>query len=265
MSLPISKQHNSAILLARKGYRVFPCLPSNKVPAVPHGCKAATRGKETIDAWWLADPDFNIGVATGKASGFFVIDIDSDEGEAALKEMEGELGALPPTVEVITATGRHLWFKTTEATIRNSVKQLAPGIDVRGDGGYVLAPPSVHPSGHVYCWSVDCADAVAQAPDWLLARVTSKKNGNGKIEATPTAEWLKLVSEGVDEGERDCTATKLAGYLMHHRVQVDVADALLRLWNEHRCRPPLPGEDIDRIIESIAGRELEKRTGRRVG
>ena len=72
---------------------------------------------------------------------------------------------------VITARGRHLFFKMPETPVRNSTSKIAPGIDVRGDGGYVLAPPSVHPSGRLYCWSVDSADTFAAAPEWLLDKL----------------------------------------------------------------------------------------------
>jgi hypothetical protein len=262
MVSPTSKQHNTAVLLARKGFKVFPCQPQSKVPATSHGCKNATSDWTTIDGWWTACPEYNVAIATGKASGVFVIDVDSDEGEAALKQMEDELGALPPTVEAITAKGRHIYFKMSETAVPNSAKTLGPGLDVRGDGGYVMAPSSIHETGWVYCWSVDCASSMAWAPDGLLARVTRKTNGNGKAEPTPTTEWVRLVADGVAEGQRDCTATKLAGYLLHHRIQVDVTLGLMRIWNELRCRPPLPGADIDRVVNSVAGREVERRSGR---
>ena len=86
-----------------------------------------------------------------------MLDIDGDDGEASLRKLEAEHGALPDSVESITGKGRHVWFRINGSPIRNSASTIAPGIDVRGDGGYVLAPPSIHPSGKAYAWSVDCA------------------------------------------------------------------------------------------------------------
>src|SRR5262249_10387188 len=204
MATPTSPLHNAAILLARAGFAVFPCQPKSKIPATSNGCKAATRDWGTIDGWWTADPAYNVAIATGKPSGIFAIDVDSDEGEAALRQMEGELGDLPPTVESITSRGRHVLLRQPAgALIPNSAGKLGLGLDVRGDGGYILAPPSIHETGWIYCWSVDCAKSIAMAPDWLLARVTSKRNGNGKIEAQPPEVFRDLFTNGVEEGARN--------------------------------------------------------------
>ena len=146
----------------------------------------------------------------------------------------------------------------TAADVRNSASKVAPGIDIRGTGGYVLAPPSMHPTGRRYFWSVDCGPDIAAAPAWLLAKIeTPNGNGNG---ATPPSEWRALVAEGVAEGARDCTVAKLAGYLLRRRVDPVVALELLRIWNATRCSPPLPAADIERIVGSIAGKELKRRS-----
>src|SRR4029077_4064599 len=116
---------------------------------------------------------------------------------------EREHGELSATVEVITARGRHIYFKMPTTPIRNSAGKVAPGIDVRGDGGYVLAPPSIHPSGKRYEWSVDCASTFAPAPDCLLAKITSA-DGNGSAPMPPS-EWRSLIANGVTEGSRNNT------------------------------------------------------------
>src|SRR5262245_11531725 len=138
---------STALALAAKGLAVFPCRARTKKPACPHGCLDATHDAATIESWWRGDPNYNVAIATGAPSGVFVIDVDGDDGEAALRKLEAEHGMLPPTVEVITARGRHLYFKMPAHPVPCSVDKIAPGIDVRGDGGYVLAPPSVHPDG----------------------------------------------------------------------------------------------------------------------
>lgn len=258
---PTSKQYNTAVLLARTGFKIFPCLPRSKEPACMWST-AATKDWPTIKSWWAENPDYNVGLVTGKPSGIFVVDIDSEDGEAALKAMEADLGPLPETVEVITGKGRHLYFKMPAAAdVTNSAKRLGPGLDIRGTGGFVLAPSSVHPSGKVYAWSVDCAKQIAQAPDWLICRVTKRKgaNGKGKPEAQPATVWRELFLNGVDQGSRDDSCTKLAGYLAFRRLDPYVVLDIMQLWNANRCRPPLPAEDVERVVNSVYGAENRKR------
>ena len=137
---------DAALWYARKGWAVFPC--NGKVPACEHGVLEATSDEVAIRSWWSSTPH-NIGIATGQVSGIWVLDIDGEEGEESLVELEREHGALPTTVEQLTGKGRHLVFKYTQA-IRNRTA-IRPGIDVRGDGGYIIAAPSYHPeTGRTY-------------------------------------------------------------------------------------------------------------------
>ena len=122
--------------------------------------------------------------------------------------------------------------------MRNTAGKIAAGVDVRGNGGYVLVPPSVHPSGRAYTWSVDSASAVAAAPDWLLAKIAERTDGNG--QATPPSRLARTVANGVVEGQRDCALTRLAGYLLRRYVDPVVALELVQAVNAVRCAPPLP-------------------------
>jgi hypothetical protein len=152
--------------------------------------------------------------------------------------------------------GRHLFFKMPQGPVGNSAGRIATGIDVRGAGGYVLAPPSVHPSGRRYEWSVDCAPKIAEAPTWLLDRI----NGHGKHkQITPASEWRELVSAGADEGQRNDACTRLSGYLLRRNVDAFMALGLLQAWNATCCRPPLPEEEITQIVNSVCGLELRRR------
>jgi hypothetical protein len=248
----------TALALARHSLHVFPCLPRDKRPACPNGVKDASADVEVIQRWWHTRPDCNVAVATGTISGVFAVDIDGMDGELELRRLESEYGALPATVEVITGNGRHLYFKMPGVPVRNSAGRIAAGIDVRGDGGYVVVPPSVHPGGRQYHWSVDSAGSFAAPPDWLLARI-------GKPSAaalpTPPAEWRDLVRDGVGEGRRNQTVTRLAGYLLRRHVDPLVALELLTTWNATRCQPPLAVAELATIVDSIAGRELKRRAG----
>jgi hypothetical protein len=244
-----------ALALALRGFHVHPCRPRSKLPATARGCKDATVDPVIIERWWQSNPNFNIAIATGKASYVFVVDVDGLDAEAELRKLEGQHGALPPTVEAITARGRHLYFEWPGRMVRNSAGKVGPGLDVRGEGGYVLAPPSVHPSGRRYESSVDSVDTPAAAPDWLL-NAAADKAVNG---TTPPAEWRTLV-KGVAEGARNCSTARLAGHLLRHHIDPLVVLDLLQCWNVARCAPPLPAKDIERIVDSIAARELKRRS-----
>jgi hypothetical protein len=197
----------AALTLAARGFAVFPCRPRDKRPAVAHGCKAATRDVVDIQQWWHAMPDANIGIATGAVSNLFVLDIDG--AEPALARLEAEHGELPQTVEAITARGRHLYFRHPGGEICNTAGKLADGIDSRGDGGYVLAPPSIHPDGRRYCWSVDSAGAIADPPRWLLDVLMRPTDA----PAAPPTEWREAFGQPAYEGRRNVTVAKLAGHL----------------------------------------------------
>ena len=154
---------DDALAMAARGWRIFPCEPRGKRPAgalVPHGLHDATDDLETIRAWWEKEPEANIGLATGRASGVIVIDLDGEAAEMAygwLLVKHGNPGsaAAPDGATVRTGKGWHLYLDPGDNDIRNSASRIAQGIDVRGDGGYVVAPPSIHPSGRVYVWADD--------------------------------------------------------------------------------------------------------------
>jgi hypothetical protein len=143
----IAKQAKAALCYARKGIPVFPCEPGGKDPLTKHGFKDATTNQSRITAWWIRWPNANIGAPTGARSGFWVLDIDADKGGveslAALIDAHGEL---PQTASVRTGRGgRHYYFRYPDdgTVIPNSAGKLGHGLDVRGEGGYVLVPPSV--------------------------------------------------------------------------------------------------------------------------
>jgi hypothetical protein len=239
---------SAALKLASAGLAVFPCRVRDKRPATGSGLKDATRDPAQIRAWWELDPNFNVAVATGAVSKIFVVDADGPDAERELQRLE-----LPTTVEAITARGRHFYFKYPGTPIRNTAGKIAPGVDTRGDGGYVLAPPSIHPSGALYRWAG--ARAVAAAPDQLLTKISERSNG----KATSPAEWQQLFTSDIPEGQRDCTLTKMAGKLLRHCVNAADVLGIVHSINIARCKPPLPPEDIERIVESIAERELKRR------
>jgi hypothetical protein len=194
----------------------------------------------------------------------FVVDVDGLDAEAELKKLEDRHDALPRTTESLTARGRHLYFAWPDRPVRNSASKIAPGIDVRGAGGYVLCPPSIHPSGKAYSWSVDSADKFASAPQWLLAKITAPTSRDNAV-ATTAESWRDLVRNGVGEGQRNDTIARLAGHLLRHYVDPLIALEFLLAWNEARCRPSLTEDEVTIIVDSICGLEVRRRGRRTFG
>lgn len=157
-------------------FYVFPLKERDKVPLGGHGCKDATNNNEQIAKWWGNTETANIGLACGEQSGIWVLDIDGKLGEADLAYLESVNGKLPKTPCVKTANGRHFFFKypknqkiTNRAKIVPHTDNAIGGIDVRGGGGYVVLPPSIHPTGISYEWLVRPTETDFQdAPEWLL-------------------------------------------------------------------------------------------------
>ena len=243
-----SELHYAARALAAKGMSLMPCVARGKVPATSHGVKDATSDAATIDAWWRLLPEANIGIACGAVSGIFVVDIDGEDGEGTMRKLEAEHRALPPTVEVITGNGRHCYFRLGDhGPIGNSVGTIGPGIDTRGNGGYVLAPPSIHPSGRRYEWSVDSADEFADTPDWLHQLMKAK------------ATCDRDIAGDIGAGIRNATVATLAGRLLRRFVDPSDVLVLVAAYNKVHCSPPLSDSEVIRTVKSIWAAEQRRR------
>jgi hypothetical protein len=156
----------AALDYATRRWSVFPCRPASKEPATKRGFYNATTNPATIRRWWLAREDYNIGIRTGAASGVWVFDIDGDAGATTVAKLKAEHGQLPDTLISATSNGCHLWFCYTSPIPCSAEHRFGRGLDVRGDGGYAMAAPSLHPDGPTYRWMNDRPLAVAL--DWLV-------------------------------------------------------------------------------------------------
>ena len=162
---------DDALDYAARGWSVFPCLYRAKEPAVPRGFYSATTNPATIKRWFGGTVNYNLAVRTGLASEAWVLDVDDRHGGfASLGELEHLHGPLPLTRQVRTADGLHFWWKAT-GPIQCSDDRVAQGLGTKGDGGYAIVPPSVHPDGPIYTWIND--EPLAVAPDWLI-KLTQK-------------------------------------------------------------------------------------------
>jgi hypothetical protein len=261
---------SAALRLAGKGFAVFPLRPRSKEPyrddkffRTVGGYKCASRDPALIEFWWDRQPEANIGLATGSVSGIWVLDLDGDDDEAWLHEQEIEHGeTVPPTVEVITGKGRHLYFRYPYGIDVRNTQDRDDMPDVRGNGGYVLLPPSLHPSGRAYAWSVDSADSFADAPDWLIKIVTNRR-ANGKPIAHSDEAWRTFIDMAHDGSHRGSAVARLFGYLVRHYVDPRMALSMARIFDETRNEPPLGHGEVDRICNDIAHKEADRREGKR--
>lgn len=252
----------AAMALASRGLCVFPVDPASKAPKTRHGCKDATTSKPKILELWQHHPAAGIGVATGRPSGVVVVDVDPSSGGAdGFAELAGQLGAPGRTVQVSTPRGGwHLWFRAPARAVPCSVGSLAPGVDVRGDGGYVVAPPTTRPDGTGWRWACPGAPLAELQPEWLEALTAAP---SGEKPAAPASTWVSMLTDGIAAGRRNQSLAALIGHLLARNVDARLAGELLHVVNRHSCRPPLDGAEVDRIVESIAGCELRKRKGTR--
>jgi hypothetical protein len=162
---------------------VFPL--NGKVPLTPRGCKDATADLERVAKWWQRWPEANVGVACGAPAGLFVVDLDGLVGAAAFVELQRRYGALPATLWARTGSGGwHAYFRHV-AGLGNSAGKLAPHVDTRGDGGYVVAPPSRHPNGNRYRWHKPDTRP-AELPGWLLRLLKPPEPRRVPWTPTPT-------------------------------------------------------------------------------
>ena len=234
----------AALAFAGDGLPVFPCEPRGKRPMVEGGFKAATVNTEQIRKWWSAWPLANIGVPTGAVSGFAVLDIDPG-GDASLAALEGQHGSLPETRTVKTGRGRQLWFKHPGVPVRCSAGVLGRGLDFRGDGGYVIAPPSIHPNGQRYAFLNNCE--LAEMPAWLIGLTVQ-----AKAKANPTHTANGNGAERIREGERNVSLTSIAGTMRRRGLSEAAIRAALLDYNSHQCEPPLPEAEVVAIAASVA-------------
>jgi len=196
----------------------------------------------------LRQPDSNIGIATGIISGIVVLDIDhKNDGMTKLRQIEALHGDLPVTVTGRTGNGYHLYFRHPGTSIvsRAAVAGIA-GLDIRGDGGYVVAPPSRHASGNEYLWE-HRPDKAARAamPDWLIKLISAPATA-------PVAPQTTSARNPVPEGQRNDVLFRLACSLGTKGLTETAITAALQAENVERCQPPLAEGEVVAIVRSAA-------------
>jgi hypothetical protein len=238
---------------------------------VPNGLCSATVNPALIQAWFSRQaPEANLGVVTDR---LIVIDIDPRHaGDESFRALEREHGEMPPTWRVLTGGGgEHILFACPDdievgsfAAEQLREPPLGRGIDIRARRGYIVAPPSRHISGRIYAWSVDHHPRdvpLARAPGWLIDRLAKRPSQSNGTEPHSPEFWVQLTGQPVSE-YRDMAVARLSGLLMRRYVEPRVVLELLLGWNAMRCNPPLSREEVVKIVDSIAGKELRRRSAR---
>lgn len=231
------------------GIPVFPLNPRSKQPATTHGCKDATTELDKVRGYWTVQPDLNIGLATG--NGFFVVDLDVDEdkgvnGYELLRDWERETGKkLPETWTAITGRGGYHLFYRDNSTVRNSVG-VRDGVDVRGEGGYIVAPPSVHPNGRRYEWET--------APEDMPAAQANGAVFDFILPPAPEKKASFSLPDSIPEGERTQTLFRLVSSLQAKGLSDEAIRAAVRAQNEACCQPPLTEKELEQEVFPAIGR-----------
>jgi len=256
-----------ALEYTSKGMKVFPvhypiggkcsclkpeCKSNGKHPMTHTGLKEASNDLNQIKQWWISKPEANIGIATGKTSGIVVLDIDpKNGGDESFKQMIKKYGELPKTPTVITGSkGNHFYFKSPDCEIKNKANlSNYSGIDIRGDGGYIVAPPSLHASGNRYEWLEGHALGkieLADMPEWLieLTKQPNKSINQSKI----------IVNDNTDipEGTRNNTLASIAGSFRQKGLGEEEIFVELQQYNRENCSPPLEDSEIRTIAHSLS-------------
>jgi putative DNA primase/helicase len=230
----------SALIYAdRYHWPVFPLKPKEKVPATQHGLLDATTDTGQIQWWWTAEnPEYNIGVRTG--DGLVVIDGDRrNQGHLTLRDLIKRHVIWPSTFKVLTADGAHFYFRS-DTHLTSGTDALGPGVDVKGQGGYVVAPPSIHPSGHVYQYDVESQSKPAPLPSWVIE---ARKERSSRLDRA-------RVLSGLPEGERDDQLFRYACMARREKWPQDMAEAAL-VYLGDRCSPPFPRDEAVKKVNWV--------------
>ncbi len=250
MSAELSSALDYALRYPAFGWPVFPCRPGEKRPLVDRGLHAATPDEATIGQLWGDHPRANIGVPCGAQ--FWVLDIDKKSGgHESLASLEEKHGGLPATLMATTPSGGFHFFFAPHPDIRNSASKIAPGIDVRGHGGYVCVEGSVV-EGKSYAFQdwdplTDEAPILAPAPQWLLDLAC----GKASPKAFP-ANGGNAQDGNIPEGGRNQTLASMAGAMRRRGMADEAILAALRVENTTRCNPPLSDSEVATIARSVS-------------
>ena len=235
---------HAALAYVARGFSVIPIQWRDKKPLCAWQEYQGRRATEDqIAAWWFESPDANLGIVTGTVSGLVVIDLDTSGAKDKLKELVPgfDFTTVPRSR---TGQGWQLFFNHPGVAIPNRAG-IIPGLDVRGNGGYVVVPPSIHPNGKQYRWEVPINDELPTLPAELYRLISTRANETTKGPAQP-------IEASILEGQRNAALTSLAGTMRRRGMSESAILAALQEENRTRCDPPLSDQDVVAIAKSVA-------------
>lgn len=243
-----------AVLYAESGLYVFPLKPSSKQPATVNGLKDASKDPDKVRAMFAPRWDGaekGIGIDCGR-SGLLVVDLDGEAGMA-------QRSKFPPTLTCLTGRGAHLYY---QGGGKSTVGKLGQGIDTRGAGGYVVAPPSLHPNGHRYQWE-DADVPVAVLPQGLASRLSPRPKrtrprrkpdpGTATMLLQASVERLRMAQEG---GRNDALNREV-----WHSRDLERRDIVAILFVAEGEALGLPHEEVVRTVASALQTTVEEVEG----
>jgi hypothetical protein len=246
----------AALSLAHSGFSVLPihsinstgactcnqpdCSHPGKHPRTQHGYKDATTDEAIIRTWWIKYPSANLGIATGAISNLLVLDVDAKIGGLeSLRGLEDRYGSLEIHRQVASGGGgKHFYFQSQGLQIKCKIKIL-PGIDVIGESGSIVAPPSVHVSGKRYTWANELP--IQRMPQWLITLIADP------IHCSPSPTR----STDIPEGKRNSTLLSIAGFLKAKGLSDVTIENILPHVNEHACTPPLSDHEVQSLAQGM--------------
>lgn len=253
----MNKLLEAALDYQSKGWSIVPLAPGEKYPCVPwtHLHKEAA-SKEQVCEWWDKYPNANVGIVTGAVSNMVVVDIDIKNGKA--QTPPADILKVYPT-DLISRTGGggfHLFYEFPEGEPVGNKVGVMPGVDIRADGGLVVAPPSIHSSGRRYVWAQEGPTGPTPLP--LL------KTGNSKSKSQDSSpNWVSSLLNGVSSGGRNDACARLAGYFAKKEIPIDIVKTMLLDWDT-RNSPPLGSEEVEQTIASVYNGHISRKSAKSV-
>jgi hypothetical protein len=235
---------DGVLALVARGWRVFPCRPCDKTPLVRDWQHIATTDEQEIRMLHQKHSGCNWGIVTGGASGIWVLDVDGPKGEASLKDLIEQYGHISHGFTVRTGKGLHLYFAwPVTGALRNSAGRIGDGLDVRGEGGYVLAPGSIHPSGAVYVVAEN--GPVPDAPNWIIQMAM--------VPAEAEAKGKEAIAGCITPGGRHRRLAHVIGRMLRDGMAVAAIEAAALAENA-TFLPPKPEADVKNLVADMAKR-----------
>jgi len=223
--------------------------------------------QDNLRLWWKRWPTANIGIITGKISNLIVVDLESITARETYLAYFGEFHR---TISQSTGkeNGVHLFFKHPRDREYQNCGKIWADTDIRADGGYVVAAPSIHPNGRTYKWQIDPIemglDDLMDLPDNVRIKLIEYMEKGAPFHRAEEG-WVQEALMGVDEGRRNDMCARLAGYFIRvFEGNIEQTRIILQDWNR-RNNPPLDWKEVDTTLESIAKREGREELGDTVG